>query len=729
MYRGTLTRTGHADHSPGPVRGGIQWTAGRGFEFLASPAVIGDRIVAVGSQGNAARFFCWDAASGDQLWSVAPAGYRSTFSSPVFDSGYLFCGEGLHQTTDARLLALNLADGLSAQVASQLTTRSHVECTPAAADGRICFGAGDDGIYCAELPTDKSRDLRVVWHLPGDRYQDAETALAVHNGRVYVGLGFGGEALCVLDAATGSELDRIKLPLPLFSPPAIDGDRIYLGLGRADYVNYRNSPPGEVRCLDLESLKTVWSIPTSAAVLAAIVVHQQKAIFSTVDGGVFIVDQRGQLIHHWDARAPVLTAPAVTDRMIYCVAGDGLLTGLNHSLERVWNVRLGPPGDYISSPVVFQGHVYVGTPADGLICVGDAEEDAANESVDHRQFASSIIPSEIEVAWTLSGPSPDIAADVTAPPAVTSTDLIVPTAGGLWSGLICLDLSNSTAPRQRWIRELPARFHSSPVIRGDHVVCLSGVPGQPGRLTELDRKSGRVNWFQFVDNVNSSLLVDGDSVYLQSDTSQLTRWNLSGKRAWTIPIGKLNQPIAVHGEIAVAATTNPSQLIALDRLSGSTLWQTPLNAAPTSAPVIVATQVFVPTAEGVEVRSLLDGTLSHTLERGTEITALSVDRDHIVGMTAQGEVLMGAAGSRASLRRWAGASLHSQPAIGVNAVVYTTDTHGLMRLAIDGTQPPRPWFTPDDNKRISMSPILCDERVYVAVPGIGLVCLKSRSKP
>ena len=34
-----------------------------------------------------------------------------------------------------------------------------------------------------------------------ERYPDAETSLAVHEGKVYAGLGNGGRALCVIDAA------------------------------------------------------------------------------------------------------------------------------------------------------------------------------------------------------------------------------------------------------------------------------------------------------------------------------------------------------------------------------------------------------------------------------------------------------------------------------------------------------------------------------------------------
>ena len=89
------------------------------------------------------------------------------------------------------------------------------------ADGKVYVGAGDDGYYCLSLEPEAPGKPRLIWHLPGEDYPDAETSLAVHNGKVYAGLGFGGKALCVLDAGSGKELKRVPLKYPAFSPPTI----------------------------------------------------------------------------------------------------------------------------------------------------------------------------------------------------------------------------------------------------------------------------------------------------------------------------------------------------------------------------------------------------------------------------------------------------------------------------------------------------------------------------
>jgi outer membrane protein assembly factor BamB len=369
MFRGSLTRTGHADEAPGPSRGSVQWSGGHGFVFLSSPAVVGDTLVVVGSRrDNSARFFCFSASRGDLLWTLAPAGFRATFSSPVVADDHLLCGEGVHTTRGACVRGFKVGAAGALAPALKYATTSHIECTPAIEADRVYFGAGDDGVYCLDFKSDRAD--RLVWHAPGERYPDVETALAVYDGRVYVGLGRGGDALCVLDANSGNEVARLPMPLPVFSPPAVAEGRLYLGMGSADYVNGARNSPGEVRCLELKSLETLWTLQTPSPVLAALVVRDDDVIFATVAGEVFVVDGNGAVKHRWQAGGRVLAAPAVTPDAIYCVSCDGLLTALDRRLQRVFSTRLGAPGLFISSPVVYAGRIYVGTPADGFVAVG-----------------------------------------------------------------------------------------------------------------------------------------------------------------------------------------------------------------------------------------------------------------------------------------------------------------------------------------------------------------------
>ncbi len=381
MFRGSLARTGSTG-GPGPSAGGVQWTGRPEYEFLASPAVSGPYVVGVGSRGDAARCFCWEAETGREVWSGAPRGYRQTLSSPILVQGRIYCGEGVHQTPRSRVLCLDPAREQE-PVVWEFATNSHVECTPVYAAGRLYVAAGDDGVYAleaaaaAESPDSAlaavGHAARVRWHVPGMMLPDAETALAVHGGRVYVGLGYETPALVMLDADSGRELARENLPWPAFAPPTLFAGGWLLGLGPGNLLTAPTAGAGELRLIEFETLRLRWQIPTSASVVNAVAAAGELAIVAVADGTVLAVTTTGEVVRQWRASAPVLAAPAFAEPFVYIVSQDGVLTGLDvATFEPRWSVRLGPPGMYLSSPVVHRGRVYVGTPA-GLMCVGRAE--------------------------------------------------------------------------------------------------------------------------------------------------------------------------------------------------------------------------------------------------------------------------------------------------------------------------------------------------------------------
>jgi outer membrane protein assembly factor BamB len=381
MFRGSLTRTGSTG-GPGPSAGGVQWTGRPEYQFLASPAVSGPYVVGIGSRGDSARCFCWDAESGREVWSGAPRGYRQTLSSPILAHGRIYCGEGVHHTPRSRVICLDPARP-EEPVVWELVTASHVECTPVYAEGGLYVAAGDDGVYALDTALEfespggarqpSPRRPRVRWHVPGTALPDAETALAVHGGRVYVGLGYETPAIVMLDAETSRELAHEKLPWPAFAPPTLFAGGWLLGLGPGNLLTAPTAGAGEVRLIDPATLSLRWRIPTSASVINAAAATGELAIVAVADGTVLAVTATGEVVRQWRASAPVLAAPAVSESFVYLVSQDGVLSGLDMAtFEPRWSVRLGPPGMYLSSPVVHRGRVYVGTPA-GLMCVGRAE--------------------------------------------------------------------------------------------------------------------------------------------------------------------------------------------------------------------------------------------------------------------------------------------------------------------------------------------------------------------
>jgi len=246
VWRRGPERRGAGPDAVGPAHGNVEWSfAEDGIKtFYCSPAVVGNRVYATSARyeyfKDEGGIYGIDADTGLRVWQHRTGGYRATFSSPSVSGRYLVVGEGLHLTDDARVFCLDVEESerrREAVVLWQYRTGSHVECSACIDDGRAYIGAGDDGMYCFALEPDESGQARVMWHLDGAEYPDCETSPVVHEGRLYFGLGVGGQAVCCVDAETGAELWRIPTPYPVFGAPSVADGKLYVGMGHGDFVN------------------------------------------------------------------------------------------------------------------------------------------------------------------------------------------------------------------------------------------------------------------------------------------------------------------------------------------------------------------------------------------------------------------------------------------------------------------------------------------------------------
>ena len=433
MARGGLKRLGAVKGERAPTRGSVNWSFKKsGNEaFLSSPAIVGNRVYMVSADLSNAflqrgHIYCFDADTGGLVWKFTPPGYRPTFSSPVVSGKYLVCGEGLHETNDARVICLDISNEREPELVWTHETKNHVECTPIIWKDRVFVNAGDDGTHCIALERGPDGKARELWHAPGGKYLDCETALAVHDGKVYLGMGFDGNGLVVFDAITGQEEKRLDVGAPVFSPPSIADGKLYFVKGFADYIrnwedakanlagkwekdgvpkgeiehrSARIGPKGTVCCVDLKTLQIEWETEISQTVLGCVVCADDQLICAARDGIVYVLSKTGRQIGKWESHSTIVTSPAVTDRHICVVTGDGLLCVLDRqNQELVWQLRLGRPTGqikyFMGSPAMARGRAYVGTVQDGFVCVGEPGEDrsvphlarARSEDLEGRQF-------------------------------------------------------------------------------------------------------------------------------------------------------------------------------------------------------------------------------------------------------------------------------------------------------------------------------------------------------
>ncbi len=371
MFRGGLHRTGVVGDENDSLTETVLWSGGFRESFYASPAVVGNRVYCIGSNSDAGRVFCWHNQTGELQWVNQPEEMRATFSSPVVVGDLLLCGEGLHRTENSRVFCLDLSDSQRPTLQWSFTTQSHVECTPVVVSDRVYIAAGEDGVYALSLRAERDQRPAVLWHVPGDRLPDVETALVADAKSVYVGTGVGGQHLVILDAATGNETGRLSFKYPLHAPPALVGQRLYVGMGLGDFVSTPSSGGGAVACIDTVTAQIVWTFPTPATVLSAITASNDEILFGCADGLVRCLSPEGQLIHSWDSGASIVASLAVTPESICGVNTRGRLFVLDRQTWTLtWERSLGHEGYFMSSPTISDGRIYVGTEKYGLQCLG-----------------------------------------------------------------------------------------------------------------------------------------------------------------------------------------------------------------------------------------------------------------------------------------------------------------------------------------------------------------------
>lgn len=609
VFRGDLARTGSVAGSPDPTGGGILWRYTHGDEaYLSSPAVVGNRVYFTTAQirigRGKGRIVCLDADTGKEVWTLSPKRYDATFSSPAIRGEYLVVGEGLHTTTDARVLCVSLAPGREGEILWSYETQSHVESTPVIYDGKVYVGAGDKGgYYCFALEGDGRGGPKILWRRHGDDFLDAETSLVAADGRFYAGLGNDGQALVELDADTGEQLRRIDMPYPVFSPPAIVEGKLYVGCGNGDFAKKAselNLPAGgKLVRVDLQTFTIDWSYDLPDTVLGSPAVGHGKVFAGCRNGELFVLSTEGRLIRRHATGAQIMTSPALGEETVYVVSTSGMLQAFDVATGRaIWQRTIGnaPTGTqfgYISSPAVARGHVYLGTQADGLVCAGEPERIKpvwSSPRGGDLQGCSDGVPLPASMEYLGQFPPSQQGTDVVsvrASPAVMGSDILVPLSGaGDANGLACLR-PDRLGYRIRWHAKDHLGVQSAPVAIGDEtgqlgrVVFVTGAPGAVSRKLRCVDANGSQLWARDVHRAaGGELLATSDALFVQTEGPEtLTSLSLRGEHRWTVDVGPLSgSPRVMDSMLLCPVTGDRPEVVVLDAPTGAELFRQALPA-------------------------------------------------------------------------------------------------------------------------------------------------------
>jgi outer membrane protein assembly factor BamB len=307
-----------------------------------------DGSTTTGRPATEQSFACWDAFTGEELWSLP---ISCNIPSVAYGNLYLFYGNQIHCISSGPAPPPDPEDwpmwrgnvdtpGVAWDETAPIEldaplwtykTSGGISSSAAVADDKVFIGSTDYHLYCLDVD-----DGHQLWNFSiGVPFWSTP---AYHNGRVYTGAD-NGTFFC-LDATTGEVLYS-----------KADGDGSYItfnvGLGQMQYRSspiiyndriYVGGPTGIFYCLNLD-LTDSWTYDTGTRIAGSAAIE---------DGYVYIISLNNNLYKFALAGTqPIYSAPLPT------AIGGGMF-------------NFGQ--DWATTPIVYGDYVWIGVTSDNIVC-------------------------------------------------------------------------------------------------------------------------------------------------------------------------------------------------------------------------------------------------------------------------------------------------------------------------------------------------------------------------
>ena len=210
-------------HDPAPVSTG--------------PTIVEETIY-VGTTAEGGSLYAIDAETGDERWSTVLSSDFETAGLPssepaIVDGSVYVTGTAEDAGEEPRGRLLSLAEDGSIQWEHGVSGR--VQSSPAVADGSVYFGTGDRDVYAID-----SSNGETEWTVEVGNSVYASPAL--DDERLYVTTMGLGDGLLALSRSNG-ETVWTGDARPLYTEPAIAGERVYVGGARIQAFDTRDGDP------------------------------------------------------------------------------------------------------------------------------------------------------------------------------------------------------------------------------------------------------------------------------------------------------------------------------------------------------------------------------------------------------------------------------------------------------------------------------------------------------
>lgn len=331
--------------------------------FTSSPAVWAGRVY-TGCDNDA--LYCFNAEhGGNPIW-VFPTKH-AVFAPPLVANGKVYTGEGLHQDTDARLYCV---DAVTGKLVWQFQTTSHVEFSGTIAAGRIYVGAGDDGIYCLDAETGAK-----IWQAKG---RHVDQSPLVTRGLVIAGIGYDDPGVLAVRAEDGQPAWFTRLPASVWGDPALGPRGVLVGVGNGNFEHKDPNPMAEIVCLSLDGGGVVWRTPLADAPMSPPAIDGDRIYLGDYSGDFSCFDANtGKRLWKEGCGQAVLTGAAIAkDAVVYACNGGHVHAVRPTDGSEIWrydatNDALNTNRKFYSSPAISGGRIFIGCNNYYFYCLGE----------------------------------------------------------------------------------------------------------------------------------------------------------------------------------------------------------------------------------------------------------------------------------------------------------------------------------------------------------------------
>ena len=301
--------------------------------------------------------FAYNASTGKQIWDVSNGG-----TNPIVNGNIVYAGGIAYNAfTGAELWSPNPAGATVCQAFSNgyLYVQQYTANFPQ-------VGAHVDALLCLNATTGAQ-----IWSAPTN-FIGSDAAVA--DGMLYMAGSYNGSngKLYAFSASTGAE--AWSFPVSYVQTNAQgDSPAVYGG------IVYTVSSDDNVYALNATDGAKIWDFKTGFFVESCPAVANGVVYVSSDDGNLYALNaENGAEIWNYTTSGGA-SSPAVAGNVVYVGGVNGNLYALDASNgNKLWNFTLQPPSnegqlyDFLCSPAVVNGRVYIGSNTHVVTVLGEA---------------------------------------------------------------------------------------------------------------------------------------------------------------------------------------------------------------------------------------------------------------------------------------------------------------------------------------------------------------------